>query len=292
VSHDPSVEVLVNDRADIAECPLWSVPEGALYWVDIRAHLVHRMHVGSGRRDTWNVGSDVGSIGLRKSGGLLVATRNGIEFLDTTTGKRSAGADPEPDAPANRLNDGKVDRRGRFWVGSTNDGLAPIGRLYRVTPDLQFAAFEDDIIMPNAIAWHPDNTRMYFADSWVGTIWVYDFDADSGTVRNRRAFTTLDEKLGKPDGATVDSEGYLWYARMHGWAIARHAPDGTLDRIIELPAQRVTSLGFGGDDLRTIYITTGTLRLEPHELAAQPLAGAILSVRVDVPGIAEPAFAG
>jgi L-arabinonolactonase len=287
-----TLETVVNDRAGISECPLWSVSEGALYWVDIRAHLVHRLHRASGRRDTWNVGSDVGSIGLRASGGLIVATRHGIAFLDTDTGTLTPGADPEPDAAANRLNDGKVDRAGRFWVGSTNDALEPIGNLYRVSPQLEFAALEHDIIMPNALAWAPDDRRMYFADSWQQAIWVYDFDPAAGTIRNRRVFAAVEEKDGKPDGATVDAQGYLWYARMNGWAIARHAPDGSVDRVIELPVQRVSSVGFGDDDLRTLFITTAAMRLEPHELAAQPLAGAILALRVDVPGIAEPAFAG
>jgi sugar lactone lactonase YvrE len=146
--------------------------------------------------------------------------------------------------------------------------------------------------MPNALAWSPDDRQMYFADSWISTIWAYDFDVAAGEIRNRRVFARLADDEGKPDGATVDSEGYLWNARINAWSLARYAPDGRLDRVVKLPVERPTSVAFGGDDLRTLYITTSTLRLGPKELEEQPLAGAILSIRVDVPGIAEPAFAG
>lgn len=287
-----TIEAVVNDRAILAESPLWSPHEHALYWVDIRRQTVYRVEPSTGKRDQWTVHSDVGSIGLRAGGGLIVAMRSGIAFLDTVSGQLTPAVDPEPDTPATRLNDGKTDRAGRFWVGSVDDGLQAIGKLYRVSPRLEVAAMEGGIVMPNALAWAPDDRRMYFADSVQQAIWVYDFDLASGEIRNRRTFARLNDDEGKPDGATVDSEGYLWNARINAWSIARYAPDGRLDRLVELPVQRPTSVAFGGDDLRTLYITTSTTRLEPHELEAQPHAGAILAMRVDVPGIAEPAFAG
>jgi L-arabinonolactonase len=287
-----TLETVVNDRAALAESPVWSPRERALYWVDIRRHTVYRFNVATGKRDQWNVGSDVGSIGLRARGGLIVAMRSGIAFLDTGTGALTLAVDPEPNDLATRLNDGKVDRAGRFWVGSTHDEQQPVGVLYRISPQLDAEAMAPGIIMPNALAWSPDDRVMYFADSWLSTIWAYDFDLAQGEIRNRRVFAKLAEDEGKPDGATVDSAGYLWNARINASAIARHAPDGRVDRIIELPTQRPTSVTFGGDDLRTLYITTSTMRMGPKELAEQPLAGAILALRVDVPGIAEPAFAG
>jgi len=260
--------------------------------VDIKRQTVYRLWTTTGRREQWNVRSDVGSIGLRASGGLVLAMRSGLSFLDTATGGLTPAVDPEPDTPETRLNDGKVDRAGRYWVGSTHDRLEPVGKLYSITPQLHAQAHESKIVMPNAIAWSPDDRRMYFADSALGTIWAYDFDLDSGTVRNRRVFAHLRDDEGKPDGATVDAEGYLWNARINAGALARYAPDGRLERIVELPTVRPTCVAFGGEDLRTVYVTTSTSRLDPRQLEEQPLAGAVLAFRVDVPGIAEPAFAG
>jgi sugar lactone lactonase YvrE len=286
------IETIVSDRATLAEAPLWSPAEGSLYWIDIYANSVYRMHLASGRRDRWDLGSEVGSIGHRRSGGLIVGTRKGVEFLDTQTGAVTFAVDPDAAQPETRLNDGKVDRAGRFWVGSMQSPQHSVGRLFRVLPDLTWSAHERGIAVPNAVAWDPDDRRMYFADTFRAQIWAYDFDADAGTIRNRRVFAQLAPGEGFPDGATVDSEGYLWSARIDGWCVARHAPDGSVDRIVELPVKKATSLTLGGDDLRTLFITTASIRLEPHELEAQPLAGAVLAVRVDVPGVPEPAFAG
>ena len=288
----PAVEAVVNDRAILGESPIWSPAERALYWVDIKRQIVYKLWTSTGRREQWNVGSDVGSIGLRASGGLVLAMRSGLAFLDTSTGRVTPAVDPEPQAPETRLNDGKVDRAGRYWVGSTHDRTEPVGRLYSISPQLEVTAHDEGIIMPNALAWSPDDKRMYFADSYISTIWVYDFDLARGTVHDRRVFATLGDDDGKPDGATVDAEGFLWNARINAGVIARHAPDGRVERIIELPTKRPTCVAFGGDDLRTLYVTTSTSRMGPAQLAAEPLAGAVLAFRVDVPGIAEPAFAG
>ncbi len=288
----PPVEAVVNDRAQLAESPIWSPAEHALYWVDIKQQTVYRLRTTTGKRDQWNVGSDVGSIGLRASGGLVLAMRSGLAFLDTATGRVTPAVDPEPDTADTRLNDGKVDRAGRYWVGSTHDNIEPVGRLYSISPNLEVTAHDEGIIMPNAIAWSPDDKRMYFADSYISTIWVYDFDLERGTVGDRRVFAILGDDDGKPDGATVDAEGYFWNARINAGAIARHAPDGSVERIIELPTKRPTCVAFGGEDLRTLYVTTSTSRMDAAQLEAEPMAGAILAIRVDVPGVAEPAFAG
>ena len=288
----PQVDAVVNDRAVLGESPIWSPGERALYWVDIKLQTVYRLWTTTGRREQWNVGSDVGSIGLRAAGGLVLAMRSGFAFLDTATGRVTPAVDPEPETPQTRLNDGKVDRAGRYWVGSTHDRTEPVGKLWSITPALQVQSHEDHIIMPNAICWSPDNRTMYFADSNIATIFAYDFDIDRGRISNKRVFATLADDEGKPDGATVDAEGYLWNARINAGAIARYAPDGRLDRLVELPTRRPTCVAFGGDDLRTLYVTTSTSRMEPPQLAAEPLAGAVLAIRVDVPGIAEPGFGG
>lgn len=236
----------------------------------------------------WSTPARVNALALQRDG-LIVAMKSGVALLDTAAGTFEHIARPES-APEMRLNDAKVDRAGRFWVGSMHDeGAAPIGRIFRLSADLQLDCIDDGFTIPNGFAWSPDNRRMYLADSPLRRIYVYDFDLGSGEARNRRVFVAS-PPAGMPDGATTDVEGYLWSACVGGFALARYAPDGNVDRIIELPVERPTSVTFGGPELRTIYITTATRGLTPEQLAAQPLAGAILSINVDVPGVAEPEF--
>lgn len=286
-------ETVVNDRALTAESPLWSVREGALYWIDTWRERVYRLHVASGKRDDWGVPAKIAAVATRAGGGLVVAMKTGIGFLDPSTGAVEMIVNPEPGLPDHRLNDGKTDRGGRFWFGSMEEnGTQPVGKLYRFSPDRTVAAMDDDYVLPNGPAWSPDDRRMYLADSRRSCIYVYDFDAGSGSVRNRRVFATVPKENGMPDGATVDAEGYVWSACASAGKIARYRPDGQVDRFVELPVARPTSVMFGGDDLKTLYITTAASRLDEAALAAQPLAGAILSVRTDVPGLPEPHFAG
>lgn len=286
------IDVFVNDRAGHAESPLWSSSEGALYWVDTVPGTIHRIHVRSGKRDAWPTPARLGAIGLRR-GGLIVALKNGIQFLETTTGKFEPVVDPEADQPETRINDAKTDRAGRFWFGYQDDGArTPTGSLYRLDPDQTVTVVDRGYTNPNGFAWSLDNRLMYVADTSQRVIYVYEFDVATGTATNRRAFTEIPADEGMPDGTTVDSGGYIWSARNRGGRIVRYAPDGRVDRTITLPATQVTNMAFGGDDLRTLYITTASRNLPADEVPKQPLAGALLSVRVDVPGVPEPLFGG
>ncbi|HXF34643.1 MAG TPA: SMP-30/gluconolactonase/LRE family protein [Candidatus Acidoferrales bacterium] len=287
-----SVQIVADDRAGHAESPLWSPAEGALYWVDTRPGIIYRLRVSDGKRDAWPTPSRLGAIGLR-DGGLIVATKEGVGFLDTASGAFEYVVDPEANQPDSRINDAKTDRAGRFWFGSMqDDGATRTGRLYRFGPNRQLDAVDEGYTIPNGFAWSPDNRTMYVCDSRAGTIFRYDFDVEEGRASNRRAFAQIGRAHGTPDGSTVDSRGYLWNARFGGGTVARYSPDGALDRVVALPTQGTTNVAFGGDDLRTLFITTGARGLTPDELDAQPLAGAVLSLRIDVPGVAEPTFKG
>jgi sugar lactone lactonase YvrE len=221
---------------------------------------------------------------------LIVAMKSGIATLDTARGAFAHLVTPAPYTDSMRMNDGKVDRAGRFWFGTMHDDAGDAsGHVYRLDPNGTLATIDSGYTIPNGFAWSPDDRTMYLADSHPRTIYAYDFDVVSGEARNRRPFAQTAEGT-MPDGATIDAEGYLWSANVGGWGISRFATDGTLERRLELPVQRPTSVIFGGDDLRTLFITTASRRLTPEQLAAQPLAGAILAVRVDVPGLPAHAF--
>jgi len=285
-----TIEVVANDRALVAESPTWSASEHALYWLDGRSDAIYRIDAKSGARSSWTTPAKVNALGLRAAGGLIVATKSGIATLDTARGAFAHLVTPAPYTDSMRMNDGKVDRAGRFWFGTMHDDAGDAsGHVYRLDPNGTLATIDSGYTIPNGFAWSPDDRTMYLADSHPRTIYAYDFDVVSGEARNRRPFAQTAEGT-MPDGATIDAEGYLWSANVGGWGISRFATDGTLERRLELPVQRPTSVIFGGDDLRTLFITTASRRLTPEQLAAQPLAGAILAVRVDVPGLPAHAF--
>jgi sugar lactone lactonase YvrE len=174
-----------------------------------------------------------------------------------------------------------------------DDGLErPSGSLWRLDPDLSVHRLESGICISNALAWSPDDTRFYFADTKEQEIRAYDYNAESGAITRRRRFASTAEDPGTPDGATVDAEGFLWNAQWDGWRLVRYAPDGTVDRVVPLPVQKPTSCMFGGDGLRRLYVTTAIWDLRGEALAAQPWAGSLLSLDVGVAGLPETRFAG
>lgn len=287
------VACVLDARARLGEGPVWCSLERALYWVDIHAPAVHRLEPATGATATWAVPEEVGSLALRRPGGLLVALRSGLAFLDPATGAVTPAAAPEPDRPDNRLNDGKCDRRGRFWVGSMRAGpRQPTGALYRVDPDLRCHRVLDGITVPNSLAFSPDDRTLYFADTPTRTIFAFDLDVATGTVANRRVFATVAEGLGFPDGSTVDAEGFLWNAHWDGWRLTRYAPDGRVDRVVELPVQRPTSCAFGGPGLDVLYVTSSRQRLTEDDLRRGPLAGGLFALDPGVRGLPEPRFGG
>jgi sugar lactone lactonase YvrE len=286
---DHSVRVVVHDNALVAESPMWSAAQASLYWLDGRRDAVYRLDTRDGTRSEWTTPSKVNGLALA-AGGLIVAMKSGIALLDTSSGVFERIAEPERGNARMRMNDAKLDRAGRFWFSSMeDDGAAPIGRIFVLSGDGTLRVVDDGFTIPNGFAWSPDNRRMYLADSKLRTIFQYDFDLETGAARNRRPFVEA-APLGAPDGATTDAQGYLWSACLGGFALARYAPDGTVDRTVELPVERPTSVMFGGPELKTLFVTTASRALTPEALAAQPLAGAVLALDVEVPGLPEAVF--
>ncbi|MBK1670731.1 hypothetical protein CKO28_22175 [Rhodovibrio sodomensis] len=277
----------------LGEGPTWAVDEQALYWVDIKARRLQRLVPQSGAIDRWQLPEQIGCAAPRAGGGAIVALQSGFAFFDLEGGGLDWIERPEPERPGNRMNDGKCDRQGRFWAGTMDDNeTQSTGALYRVDPDLSVHRLESGIGIPNALAWSPDSRTMYFADTVARTIYAYEHDPDTGAIANKRVFAPPHDQPGNPDGATVDAEGYLWSAQWDGWRILRYAPDGRVDRALDLPVQRPTSCAFGGPDLRTLFITTASIGLDAQALARQPLAGNLLAVDLDVAGLPERPFAG
>lgn len=303
---DANISHVVETGAILGESPVWSVAEQALYWLDIKAPALHR-HDPAGRPDElWTLPEETGSIVLARGGGLIAAGRGGFARLvreEGATARLDPIADPEPDRPVNRLNDGRADRQGRFWAGSMHDPEGPpshyferepVGALWRLDPDGRAHRMLAGILVSNSLCFSPDGRVMYFADSPTRTIRAFDLDPATGAIANERVFAKVPEGEGRgtPDGSIVDAEGYLWNAEFRGARLVRYAPDGTVDRMIALPVSRPTCPMFGGPDLRTLYLTSAAIMLTPEQRAAEPLAGALFALDVGVAGLPEAEFPG
>lgn len=292
------VECVARERCVLGESPLWDPDEQALYWVDIHNPTIHRFDPASGERRKWPVETEIGSIGRAGPGKLVAGLRSGFVLYDLETGGFEPLADPEGKGRLNRtrINDGKVDRAGRFWAGSMEEpGHGPVGVLYRLhpRPDGRCHPVESGFQVFNALAWSPDDRRIYFADSFERAIRVCDFDLASGAVADRRDFAKLpEEEEGFPDGGTVDAEGFFWNANIFAGKLTRYDPEGKVERRIELPVRQVTSCAFGGADLDVLYVTTASMRFAPADFAAEPLAGSVFAVDAGVKGLPEPRFGG
>jgi sugar lactone lactonase YvrE len=278
------VTCVLDARAELGECPVWSVSEQALYWVDIRAPALHRLDPASGATRAWPMPSLIGSFGLREHGGAVVALRDGFHLLDFDTGSLSFLVGPEPVA-GTRLNDGKVGPDGRFWAGTMDEEFLarPVAALYRLDPDHSLHRMVDGLIVSNGLAWTADGAVMFHSDSKGRVIWAYDHDG--GGITGRRVIARPTEEDLRPDGGAVDVEGFYWSAGISAGVLNRWSPDGRLDRSIPLPCSNPTAPCFGGADMRTIFVTSLRHDLPAEVLADKPLSGGIFAVRVDVPGV-------
>jgi sugar lactone lactonase YvrE len=235
----------------------------------------------------------VGAVVPRRRGGLVAAMQNGFKAVDPETGAVSLIANPEADKPGNRFNDGKCDRRGRFWAATMAIDTQPgEGSLYRLDTDGRVSRMDTGFHVSNGLGWSPDNRRFYFTDSGPKRIYVYDFDLEGGAVENRRTFVQVPDGVGVPDGLAVDAEGFVWSAHWDGWCVTRYDPDGKVDRVINLPVPRPTSCAFGGPDLTTLYITSARIRLSAGQLAEAPLSGSVFALQSGIRGLPEMPYAG
>jgi len=279
-------------RAGLGESPVWDGREGALYWIDGRKPSINRFDSMTNRNRAFTTPEPVHAIALTQSYRLFCAFEASLGFYDLKTGAIERVARPISGIDDN-LNDGACDRAGRFWVGSkARDWVTRVGALFRCDPDGTLHRLDEGFQLSNGLGWSPDNRTMYFIDSAPREIYAYDFDLASGAIRDRRTLVRIAEEHGLPDGMTVDAEGFLWVAQWSGGRVVRYDPEGTISRVIEMPVRRPTSVSFGGPDLRTLFITSGTMRMSEAELAAEPLAGNLYALGTEVQGLPEPRFAG
>lgn len=284
-----TVVVAASSRDVLGECPVHDIADGSLRWVDIGRSLWHRLDLGSGQVTTFSVEPALTAFAPTDKGDYIGAFVSGLARLDGQ-GKRGTWlAQPEADIATNRFNDAGTDPAGRLIAGTMNmqDG-APTGALYGLSGN-DLSLLRPQVGIANTIAFSPDGCRLYTADSAKGDLAAFVYDPQTGRIGQRIKSFRPDPNLpGVPDGSAMDAEGCLWNARWDGGCVVRLAPDGTTLAVIDLPVRLPTSCCFVG---RSLYVTTSTWDFAEADFAAEPMAGHLLCIDVNVNGQARPPFA-
>jgi D-xylonolactonase len=268
--------------ATLGEGPVWV--GGALWFVDIKRHEVHRFDPATGDTRKWDAPDQVGWVWPYAEGGFLAGLRTGVHRFDPQTGGFTLLATVEPALPGNRLNDATVDPSGGLWFGSMDDAeQAPTGYIYHAGRQ-GIARVAGGVAITNGPAVSPDGRTLYHHDTGGGVIYASSIGAD-GALSDTSVFARIDPADGHPDGPTVDAEGHLWVGLYGGWGVRRYSPAGELVDFVRFPTANVTKIAFGGDDLATAYATTAAKGLSDEERAAQPLAGNLFAFDPGVRGL-------
>jgi L-arabinonolactonase len=286
-------ELVVGCRNYHGEGVFWNPADGRVWWTDIHGKHLWWHEPESGQSGSIAMDDRVCCFAPRTGGGFIVAFARSIAFYDPQRGATETFHSFEPDKPGTRLNDGRTDRQGRLVVGGMDEAGGSGGSsVLRVDADRSVATLFDGVGCANSTCFSPDGTRMYFADSFAGSIWAYDYDPATGTPANRRVLKDFGGEAGVPDGSCVDAEGAVWNAVWEGRCAVRIMPDGRVDRVIEVPALKPTCCAFGGRDLDTLFITTSRLAMSDEQLAAEPLSGSLYACKPGVRGVVDAPFAG
>ena len=289
--------VCVAPTGDVCgEGVVWHAAHNAVYWSDINRFLIHRLSLADSSVRSWVFEEPVTALCLTDRDDVLEVVLGSSVIL------WEPGRDLRHDAlfrldgwPSVRLNEARPDPRGSLWAGSMRNNVLPDGSsrevggqdgiLVRIDPNGRATCFREKIGISNTLAWSPDQRHFYFGDTLANVIWVYDYDASTGAISNERPFL---EGFGRgyPDGSAVDSKGYLWNCRFCGNCIVRVAPDGKIDRVVEMPVKNITTCTFGGADLQTLFVTTASAEAPRGDR----LAGSLFAIRTDVKGQPENRF--
>jgi xylono-1,5-lactonase len=263
----------------LGEGPVWW--DSALWFTDIKQKMLHRFSPASGEKRSWPTPSEVGFIAPLQNAHFIAGAKSGLYDFDPASGDFVFLRTVEPNRPGNRLNDGAVDAGGRLWFGSMDDTEeAATGFLYRLDPG-GLAPMDGGYVITNGPAFSPDGRILYHTDTLAKTIYAFDLHRD-GSLAGKRAFATIEDGAGYPDGPVVDSEGCLWTGLFGGWAVRRYSPKGALLQSVPFPVANVTKIAFGGPDLTTVYATTARKGVIGP---GQPLAGGLFCFQADAPGV-------
>lgn len=287
-----NINIVWPGRAALGESATWDPIEKKLYWIDITKGHINCLDVNTSENHFVKVSGFLGTVVVRSKGGVLATLANKLIALDFDSQKIEILTTVFPaDRKDLRMNDGKCDRRGRFWIGVATMEKNGHGGLYRYDVDGTLTVIDEDVIFSNGLTWSPDNKKFYHVDTARYCVYQYDFDLNKGMISHRSILFKMEDETCKPDGLTVDRDGFLWLALYDGGRILRLRPDGEIDKTIELPVKRPTSCIFGGNNEETLFITTCSRDLHEKQTLPPP-AGDIFSLKLDVGGLPEAMFKG
>ena len=292
-------QALTPQTHELGESPFWHPHEQMLYWVDIPGKHIHRCNIFMGSVESWAMPSEPGSIAPAESGGLVIALRDGIYRAHTWGGTLEKLAAAQHDTATTRFNDGKADPAGRFWAGTMYEPRTQTDAQLFTLNGHALEVKVSNATIANGLAWSPDCKTIYWADTPTHTVRAWDWDVASNAMTNERVFKQWPGKPalwqfgkddyqgygGRPDGAAVDAEGNYYVAMFEGARICKLSPAGVELASIPVPAQCPTMPCFGGDDMKTLYVTTACYSRSAAELQLYPQSGCVFSMRVEVPGL-------
>ncbi|MBW4554131.1 MAG: SMP-30/gluconolactonase/LRE family protein [Aphanocapsa sp. GSE-SYN-MK-11-07L] len=271
MNYSPIANVL-SARARLGECPVWDGDRQQLFWVDAYNHRLHQFDPATGQDHYFDVGAVVSAIALTESEQLLLALRDRLALFNPETQALVPLYQFDFPHPDTRLNDGKCDAQGRFWIGSVSEAREQAA-LYRYDPDGSLHLMQAGLTISNGLGWSPDGATFYLTDSAEHKIYAYDFEAATGAIRNRRVLIDLSQEAVEPDGLAIDTQGNLWSALWDGGCIACFNSAGQELLRIKMPVQRPTSLTFGGSQLTDLYITSAAVGLSQKQIQQSFTAG-------------------
>lgn len=299
---NPSFDIIGEGRDQVGESPIWDEDTQTLYWVDIIGKKIRSHDTVSGKSASWSTSDFPTAIAMtRDNDRAVLAIAEGIAKFRFSDQNMEILSKPDPTS-GNRLNEGKCDPQGRFWVGSMQNNLHPngtgrdmdrnSGALFCYGRDGKVSRHSDfEFGISNTMAWSPDERTFYFGDSIRNVIFAYDYDAADAVISNRRVLIE-GYPVGAPDGSSIDADGCLWNARFGGSRVIRIAPNGKVDREIHLPVRNPTSCTFGGSDYSKLFITSATFTLSEEQLSRNNLEGALLALDTDTFGVGDYKYEG
>lgn len=292
------IELVLDAQAAIGESPTWSIPEQALYWIDVKAPALHRFEPSTGADRIWKLPDEIGCFALYEDErAALVALRSGLYRLDLDHGGLRLLAEPPYNPLRFRFNEGACDGKGRFWTGTMyapkeDPGQPEPSPLFSYTGAGGLVRQPDACLTPNGMCWSKDGRGFFFAHSKEQSIYQFDFDAERGRIANRRLFARISERLGVPDGCAMDAEGCYWSAIHGGGRLIRYTPDGEVEREVRMPVSQPTMCAFGGPNLDAMYVTTARSGLNVLRKLTERHAGGLFRFHPGVLGLPRRGFAG
>lgn len=276
----------IPSQCFLGEGPLWHAERGSFFWVDIEKGDLFEYNLATNVTQTRHFPHRLAVVLEGQVGKLILGLDRKLARFDLETDELEWFCEVEEDLPLHRFNDGKVDAKGRIWIGTLSTKFTDgAGSLYRIGSDLKPVVQLADLTISNGLAWTEDQKTFYFIDTPTRQIREFDFDLESGEIRFRKVAVEVPGELGFPDGMCIDQEGMLWVGHYGGAGVFRWNPQTgeLLDKII-LPVPHVTSSCFGGEKLDHLLITTAQENLSPEQLKQYPQSGDVFLVKVSVPG--------